>query len=61
MLVPLAGTTNDVTVGTGQRNISAILKAAKAVGLKRYFVEDESPNRAAQIPLTITCLKNLRK
>ncbi len=33
---------NDVTLGTGQLNIPEILKAAKKVGIKHYFIEDES-------------------
>lgn len=50
---------NDVAVGTGQLNIPEILKAAKAVGIKHYYIEDESPNHAAQIPVTIAYLKSL--
>jgi len=52
-------TKNDVALGTGQLNIPEILKAAKAVGIKHYFIEDESPNHAAQIPVTIAYLKSL--
>jgi sugar phosphate isomerase/epimerase len=50
---------NDVALGTGQINVSEVLKAAKAVGIKHYFIEDESPDHAAQIPVTIKYLKNL--
>jgi len=52
-------TKNDVALGTGQLNIPEILKAAKAVGIKHYFIEDESPNHAEQIPVTIAYLKSL--
>ena len=38
-----------------------ILKAAKAVGVKHYFIEDESPSHAAQIPVTIAYIKSLTK
>ena len=33
---------NDVTLGTGELDIPGILKEAKKVGIKHYFVEDES-------------------
>jgi sugar phosphate isomerase/epimerase len=50
---------NDVALGTGQINIPEVLKAAKAAGIKHYFIEDESPDHAAQIPVTIKYLKSL--
>jgi len=50
---------NDVALGTGQLDIPGILKAAKAVGIKHYYIEDESPNHAAQIPVTIAYIKSL--
>jgi len=52
---------NDVALGTGQINIPEVLKAAKAVGIKHYYIEDESPNHAAQIPVTIAYVKSLRE
>lgn len=54
-------TRNDVALGTGQINIPAVLKAAKAVGIKHYFIEDESGNHAAQIPQTIAYIKGLKQ
>ena len=54
-------TNNDVALGTGQLNIPAILKATKAISIKHYFIEDESPNHAGQIPLTIRYIKGLRE
>jgi sugar phosphate isomerase/epimerase len=50
---------NDVALGTGQINIPEVLKAAKAVGIRHYFIEDESPDHARQIPVTIKYLKSL--
>ncbi|RYU91116.1 sugar phosphate isomerase/epimerase [Mucilaginibacter terrigena] len=50
---------NDVALGTGQINVPEVLKAAKQVGVKHYFIEDESPDHAAQIPQTIKYLKSL--
>ena len=54
-------TRNDVALGTGQINVPQVLKAAKAVGIKHYFIEDESPNHAEQIPVTIAYLKSLKE
>ena len=50
---------NDVTVGTGQMNWPAILKAAKKSGVKHYFIEDESPTAAEQIPQSMKYLKTV--
>jgi sugar phosphate isomerase/epimerase len=50
---------NDVALGTGQINIPEVLKAAKAAGIRHYFIEDESPDHATQIPQTIKYIKSL--
>jgi len=52
-------TKNDVALGTGQLNIPEIMKAALAIGIRHFFIEDESPNHAAQIPVTIAYLRGL--
>ena len=51
---------NDVTIGTGQMNWPAILKAAKKSGVKHYFIEDESPTSVQQIPESIKYLKTVK-
>jgi sugar phosphate isomerase/epimerase len=59
----LAGHTdvsNDVAIGTGQMNWASILAAAKKVGVKYYFIEDESPTSAEQIPQSLHYLENLK-
>jgi sugar phosphate isomerase/epimerase len=53
-------TKNDVALGTGQINLPEVLKAAKKAGIRHYFIEDESPEHAAQIPVTIAYLKSLK-
>lgn len=53
-------TTNDVALGTGQLDIPAILKAAKKSSIKHYYIEDESPSYATQVPQTIAYLKSLK-
>lgn len=50
---------NDVALGTGQLDIPAILKAAKKVGVKYYFIEDESSHFHEQLPQTLAYLKSL--
>ena len=54
-------TDNDVALGTGQLNLPAILKAAKKVGVKYYFIEDESPKFRQQVPQTMAYLKSLKE
>lgn len=51
---------NDVTVGTGQMDWPAILKAAKKSGVKHYFIEDESPTAAEQIPASMKYLETVK-
>jgi sugar phosphate isomerase/epimerase len=50
---------NDVALGTGQMDWPAILKAAKKVGIKHYFIEDESPTVEQQIPETLKFMKGV--
>ncbi|KAA5542450.1 sugar phosphate isomerase/epimerase family protein [Adhaeribacter rhizoryzae] len=54
-------TDNDVALGTGQLDLPAILKAAKKVGVKYYFIEDESPKFRQQVPQTMAYLKSLKE
>lgn len=54
-------TINDVAVGEGQLDIPAIMKAAKKAGIKHYFIEDESPLHAEQIPRSIAYLRSLEE
>jgi sugar phosphate isomerase/epimerase len=50
---------NDVTIGTGQLDMPSILAAAKKVGVKYYFIEDESPESVKQIPQSINYLEKV--
>jgi len=54
-------TENDVAFGTGQVDIPAILKEAKRIGIKHYFIEDESSNITEQLPISIAYLKGLKE
>jgi sugar phosphate isomerase/epimerase len=48
---------NDVPLGTGQMNWSAIFTAARKNGVQHYFIEDESPTSMEQIPQSLTFLR----
>jgi len=52
--------TNDVALGSGQIPLAAILKAAQKAGAKYYFIEDESPTAADQIPQSLKYLESLK-
>ncbi len=50
---------NDVALGTGQLDLPKILRAAKKAGVEHYYIEDESPNIATQVPQSLAYLKSL--
>lgn len=52
---------NDVALGTGQINLPAVLKAAQKAGVAHYYIEDESPSIATQVPQSIAYLKDLKE
>jgi len=60
-LTGLTSPENDVALGTGELDIPGIIKAAKQIGIKHYFIEDESSNIITQIPQTIAYLKSLKE
>jgi len=60
-LTGLTSPENDVIVGTGELNIPAILKEAQRIGIKHYFIEDESSNVIVQVPQSILYLKGLKQ
>jgi sugar phosphate isomerase/epimerase len=51
---------NDVVLGTGQIDLASALKAAREVGVKYYFIEDESSRSKEQIPQSLKFLENVR-
>lgn len=59
----LSGSTdveNDVVLGTGQIDLAATLKAAAEVGVKYYFIEDESSRSKEQIPQSLKFLETVK-
>lgn len=49
----------NVVLGTGDVGIAEIVKEAKALGIKHFFIEDESSLAVTQIPKSIAYLKSL--
>ncbi len=50
---------NDVEIGSGLIDIPAVLRTAQAVGVKHFFIEDESPISTVQIPQSLRYLEAL--
>lgn len=59
-LTGLTSPENDVPLGTGEINIVGILKEANKIGIKHFFIEDESSNVNTQVPQSIAYLKSLK-
>ncbi|MBP8800186.1 MAG: sugar phosphate isomerase/epimerase [Kiritimatiellae bacterium] len=51
--------TNDVVLGTGQADYPAILKVCQEIGIKYYFIEDESPTVLEQLPKSLDYLSQI--
>lgn len=51
--------TDNVAVGTGQIDWPAVLRAAQEVGVKHYFLEDETPAPLQCIPASLKYLRAL--
>jgi len=50
----------NVVLGTGDVGIAAIMKVARKLGVKHFFIEDESSHAVEQIPMSLTFLKSLK-
>jgi sugar phosphate isomerase/epimerase len=50
---------NDVALGSGQIQLAEVLRTAQEIGVKHYFIEDESPTVVEQIPQSIRYLESL--
>jgi len=50
----------NVVLGQGDVNIAAVMKAAKKIGVKYCFIEDESSRSEEQIPLSLQYLDGLK-
>ncbi len=52
--------TDDVPLGTGMVDWPAVLSEAAKVGVKHYFIEDESPTVETAIPQSLKYLESLK-
>jgi sugar phosphate isomerase/epimerase len=50
----------NVVLGTGDVNIPAVMAAAKKIGIKYAFIEDESSRVESQVPQSLDFVKKLR-
>ena len=50
---------SDVALGTGQLDIRAILERSQTIGVKHYYIEDESSKSVQQIPESIRYIRSL--
>ncbi len=51
---------SNVVLGTGDVGIADIMRAAKKVGVKHYFIEDESSRSVEQIPQSLNFLNSIK-
>jgi sugar phosphate isomerase/epimerase len=49
----------DVALGAGQIDIPAILKEAEKIGVKHYYIEDESSRSEQQVPKSIEYVRSI--
>jgi len=50
----------NVVLGKGDVGIADIMREAKKLGIKHYFIEDESPKAVEQIPQSLEFLKSIK-
>jgi sugar phosphate isomerase/epimerase len=51
---------SNVVLGTGDVGIAEVMKTAKKLGIKHYFIEDESSRALEQVPESVKYLKSLK-
>ncbi|HEY0552523.1 MAG TPA: sugar phosphate isomerase/epimerase [Verrucomicrobiae bacterium] len=55
-----ASASDDVPLGAGQVNWPAVLKQAAAIGIKHYFIEDESAAPLDALPVSVKYLQRVK-
>jgi sugar phosphate isomerase/epimerase len=55
-----APATDDVAVGSGQVDWPAVFRQAQAVGVRWYFIEDESVTPLVNIPQSVAYIRSLK-
>jgi sugar phosphate isomerase/epimerase len=48
-----------VALGNGMLDFPVILRMAKRIGIQRYYIEDEAPDAASNIPVSLRYLKSI--
>lgn len=56
----LSDNSTNVVLGTGEIDFEGIIKTAKEIGIKHFFIEDESDRLLTQVPESIEYLKSLK-
>lgn len=51
---------SEVPVGTGRIDYKGVLKAAKEIGLEKYYIEDETKDPYATVPQSIRWLESVK-
>jgi sugar phosphate isomerase/epimerase len=51
---------SNVVLGTGDVGIAEIMKTAQELGIKHYFIEDESSRALEQVPKSLAYLRSLK-
>jgi sugar phosphate isomerase/epimerase len=51
---------SNVVLGTGDVGIAEVMKVAQEIGIKHFFIEDESTRALEQVPLSVAYLKSLK-
>jgi sugar phosphate isomerase/epimerase len=51
----------NVVLGTGDVKITEVIRVAKKIEIKHYFIEDESSRVVTQVPQSVQYLKSLKK
>ena len=60
-LTGLTGGESNVPLGQGEVDIPGILKEANKLGIKHFFIEDESDHVITQVPQSVAYLKSLKE
>lgn len=60
-LTGLTDGNNNVPLGEGEIDLPGVLKEANKIGIKHFFIEDESDHVITQVPESILYLKNLKE
>jgi sugar phosphate isomerase/epimerase len=50
----------EVPVGTGQIDYKAVIKTAKEVGVKEFYLEDETVAPFETVPLSVSWLRSIK-